>query len=82
MSVVIAYPHTSASHVLGSECLSSLYNILFYMPTKTDKEFGEHMVHDLKIMAARSGDSTVEITESSDFSDPEIKAVFFPCLGQ
>ena len=82
MSVVICHPHNSASQLIGNHALANQYNIKIYMPTETDRKYGEHIYNDLGIMAARSGDNTVEIADGPDFSDPEIEVVFYPNLGE
>ena len=82
MSIVLCYPHTSASQFIGNRALAKKYNILMFMPTTTDLEWGEPIMLDLEILAARSGDNSVQKIEIPDFSDPNIKAVFFPSLGE
>ena len=78
MSIVICFPHTSASHEIGSKALANCYDILLCMPY----EWGDPILTDLQVLAATSGRNTVEKTQSVDFSDPDIKVVFFPSLGE
>ena len=82
MSIVICYPPTSASQFIGFHALANQYNILLYMPTSTDLEWGEPILLDLKIQAAKSGENSVEKINSPDFSDPSIEVVFFPTMGE
>ena len=82
MSVIICFPHTPASQILGSHALANKYDVLLYMPTKIDCEWGEHILTDLKILAAMSGENTVTKAKVPDFSDPAAEIVFFPCLGE
>ena len=81
MAVIIAYPNSAASTYLGTQCISNLFNLAYYMPKQVDVLFGKHMIQDLQVIAARSGDTTVEQTENCDFSLPDVEAVIFPCLG-
>ena len=82
MSVVICCPYNSASETIGSHALANQYNIFIYMPSSIDLEWGDPILWDLKVQAARSGENTVEKINSPDFSDPSIKVVFFPNLGE
>ena len=82
MSIVICFPHTSASQFIGYQALANQYNIFMYMPSSIDLEWGDPILWDLKIQAARSGENIVEKIDSPDFSDPSIKLVFFPSLGE
>ena len=82
MSVVICCPHNSASETIGSHALANQYNILVYMPTETDKKFGQPIFNDLGILAERSGENSVGKITTPDFSLPDTKVVFFPNLGK
>ena len=82
MSVVICFPLTSASQIIGDKAIALCYDVKLYMPTKIDKTWGEPILTDLKVLAARSGRNTVESTESLDYSDPTVEIVFFPCMGE
>ena len=81
-SIVICHPHTSASQIIGNHALANQFDILLYMPTPTDQKWGEPILLDLQVLAARSGENTVERAETCDFSAPKIKVVFFPNLGE
>ena len=67
MSIVICYPHTSASQFIGYQAIANQYNIFMYMPTSIDLEWGDQILWDLKVQAARSGENTVEKIDSPDF---------------
>ena len=82
MSIVICFPHTSASHEIGSKALANCYDILLCMPYEIDSQWGDPILTDLQVLAATSGRNTVEKTQSVDFSDPDIKVIFFPSLGE
>ena len=76
------FPLTSASQIIGDKAIALCYDVKLYMPTKIDKTWGEPILTDLKVLAARSGRNTVESTESLDYSDPTVEIVFFPCMGE
>ena len=82
MSVVICFPLNSASQIIGDKAISLGFNIQLYMPTRIDDTWGEPILTDLKVLAARSGVNTVERAASVDFSDPTVKIIFFPCMGE
>ena len=82
MSIVICNPHTSASQEIGRAALASGYNLMLYMPHLIDREWGDHIFNDLAILGAFGGQNSVEVVTVADFSNPEIKAVFFPNLGE
>ena len=79
--VVIAYPCTDASGILGQKCLSSLCDVDLFMPTKVDETLGIVTFQDMQILSALE-DLEVKKTDNPDFSDPSIKVVFFPCIGK
>ena len=82
MSVVIAYPNTMASAIIGQKSLECLYDVSFFMPNTIDESFGTHMLEDLQCIAAMSGQSVVTKVSDPDFSGEEIAIVVFPCLGR
>ena len=82
MAVVIAYPNTMASGILGQKSLECLYDVTFFMPNTIDESFGTHMLEDLHCSAAMSGQSIVSKVSAPDFTGQEIDIVFFPCLGR
>ena len=81
-TIVIAFPTTGASSMLGRHCISNLYNVVLFMPTPIDVKFGISGLQDLQVLAASSGQNFAHKSVHPDFSKPEIKAVFFPCLGR
>ena len=80
MSVIIAFPNTATSLLLGSSCVSALYDVVFFMPTEIDMQFGNNIYHNVKVLSS-PGDNDVLKTDIPDFSMPDVKIVFFPCLG-
>ena len=82
MSIVICHPHTSASQELGRAALANGYDLVLYMPEQADREWGDHILNDLAILGARGRQNSVGRTAVPNFSQPDIKAVFFPSLGE
>ena len=82
MSVYIAYPHTSASAIIGQKCITNLFSVNFFMPNRVDETIGGDILKDIEILASLSDDSDVERTDIPDFSAPDVNVVFFPCLGK
>ena len=82
MSIVIAFPHTYASAEIGRQALACCYDVQLYMPLQIDREWGDHILTDLSALAARSGLNKVQMQPNADFSDPDVKALFFPSLGE
>lgn len=81
MKVVIAYPCTDASGILGQRCLASLCDVQLFMPTKVDETLGVVTFQDMQILSAPE-DLEVTMSDKPDFSDQSIKVVFFPCIGK
>ena len=79
MSIVICHPHTSASQELGRAALANGYDLVLYMPEQADRD---HILNDLTILGARGRQNSVGRTAVPNFSQPDIKAVFFPSLGE
>ena len=82
MSIVIAYPVNATSAMLGQRCLSSLYNVLLFMPKQVDEDFGQNILQDLQVIAAMSAQRTAKKVADPDFSSTDVKVVFFPSLGK
>ena len=82
MSIVIVYPNTMASAILGQKSVECLYDVRFFMLNTIDESFGTHMLEDLQCSAAMSGQSDVRKVSAPDFTGEEIAMVFFPCLGR
>ena len=81
-SIVICFPFSPASQFIGSHALANQYDVLLWMPTEADRKWGEPILLDLQILAARAGMNKVAKAQSKDFSDPTIKVVYFPTLGE
>lgn len=80
MKCVIGFPCTDAAGILGQKCLASLCNVDMFMPTRTDEILGISFFHDLHILCEDG--TEVKRTANPDFSDPNIRVVFFPCIGE